>query len=708
VRRLWVWLLLLFLPVSAVAAPMTVWHSYRGAEEAALLEASRVYTEETDVVVKMIAVPFGAFDAKVETAIPRGNGPDAFIAPQGSLGKWSKMGLLAPIDVLVPEQLPVTTQATQFDGVQYGVPLAFKSLLLLYNPTLVQTPPTTTDELLALAKRLRDPARGEYGLAWQAAEPYFHAPFMFGAGAQTHVSGAVTLDTPEHAVAYGLTQSLSAYGPTRPTGERVGQLYDEGKVAVVISGPWFVADRTRPIVAAPLPVVSSTGTPARPYLTVDAAFLTAGGDNVSVSRAFLLWLAGPKGAAIRANIGGQAVSHTGTPSADPIIQALAKQAEVAVPLPMSQDIAAVWESMGRALRRVQRGSTTPEGAAEEAQIYFNALNRPSPTAANPTPYLIGLGLLVLALFWRLYRGFTRGGLRKYRRFLGDYLWIAPAGIAVFTLVAVPFLLGASVAFFTHDAGTWTFVGLRNFGDILLSRDWPVHHPMSFFYTLGVTVLWTVTNVALHLGIGMSLALALREPWVRSRGLLRALLILPWAVPNYITALIWRTMFDAQYGAINAILSLLLARPVETDWFASFSLAFTANLVTNTWLGFPFMMVVTLGALSAIPGDLEEAAEIDGASYWQRLRLVVLPVLKPALMPAIILGSVWTFNMFNVIYLVSGGEPDGGSEILISEAYRWAFSRGNRYGYAAAYAVLIFGVLWLYSKLTARLSDRRVL
>ena len=168
------------------------------------------------------------------------------------------------------------------------------------------------------------------------------------------------------------------------------------------------------------------------------------------------------------------------------------------------------------------------------------------------------------------------------------------------------------------------------------------------------------------------------------------------------------MFDAQYGAINAILSLLLARPVETDWFASFSLAFTANLVTNTWLGFPFMMVVTLGALSAIPRDLEEAAEVDGASYLQRLRLVVLPVLKPALMPAVILGSVWTFNMFNVIYLVSGGEPDGGSEILISEAYRWAFSRGNRYGYAAAYAILIFGVLWLYSKFTARLSDRRVL
>ena len=83
------------------------------------------------------------------------------------------------------------------------------------------------------------------------------------------------------------------------------------------------------------------------------------------------------------------------------------------------------------------------------------------------------------------------------------------------------------------------------------------------------------------------------------------------------------------------------------------------------------------------------------------------MLQPALLPAVILGSIWTFNMFNIIYLVSSGEPDGGTEILISEAYRWAFTRGHRYGYAAAYAVLIFGVLLLYSKMTDRLLARRV-
>jgi arabinogalactan oligomer/maltooligosaccharide transport system permease protein len=204
-------------------------------------------------------------------------------------------------------------------------------------------------------------------------------------------------------------------------------------------------------------------------------------------------------------------------------------------------------------------------------------------------------------------------------------------------------------------------------------------------------------------IGVALALILREPRVRLRGVWRAALILPWAVPNYITALIWRTMFDAQYGAVNAVLGLISGRgePAPIDWFGSFSAAFCANLATNTWLGFPFMMVVTLGALQSIPRDLEEAAEVDGAGYLFRLRHVVWPMLKPALLPAVVLGSVWTFNLFNVVYLVSAGEPDGATEILISQAYRWAFSRGNLYGYAAAYAVIIFFVLVLWSRASNR-------
>jgi arabinogalactan oligomer/maltooligosaccharide transport system permease protein len=172
--------------------------------------------------------------------------------------------------------------------------------------------------------------------------------------------------------------------------------------------------------------------------------------------------------------------------------------------------------------------------------------------------------------------------------------------------------------------------------------------------------------------------------------------LPWAVPSYVTALAWKGMFHRQFGAVNALLRAVGLEPVS--WFSHFSTAFAANVATNVWLGFPFMMVVVMGALTSIPKDVLEAAEVDGATNWQRFRLVTLPLLRPALLPAVVLGSVWTFNMFNVVFLVSGGEPDGTTDILVSEAYRWAFTRDAQYGYAAAYAVLIFALLAVGSRL----------
>jgi len=151
--------------------------------------------------------------------------------------------------------------------------------------------------------------------------------------------------------------------------------------------------------------------------------------------------------------------------------------------------------------------------------------------------------------------------------------------------------------------------------------------------------------------------------------------------------------------VNALLVMLGLEPI--GWFTRFSTAFAANVATNTWLGFPFMMVVALGALQSIPQDLYEAAEVDGASRWAQFRRITLPLLRPALLPAVILGCVWTFNMFNIIYLVSGGEA--GTDILVSEAYRWAFQRNEQYGFAAAYSVLIFFVLLAWPQVTKRAS-----
>jgi arabinogalactan oligomer/maltooligosaccharide transport system permease protein len=697
---------------AALGAEVTVWHAYRGEERAALEAVAAQWGEATGHTVRAVAVPFGAFDSKLETAVPRGNGPDLFVAGHASLGKWSAMGLIEPWSEPTTGHLPATVAAVTLDEQVWGVPLAFKSLVLLYDPAVVEQVPTTTDELVATAKRLT--ADGRYGLAYQAAEPYFHAPWVHGFGGSLLDGDDAALDSDAQARALGLARRLAVdegIAPQQPTAELIGRLYDEGKAAFVISGPWFVADTTRPIAAAPLPVVSETGRPAEPFLTVEAAFVATQAQQPDLARAFAAHLAGPEGASVRSSQGRQAVSWSDTPTDDPLLAVLAAQAEHARPMPTDPRVQIAFESQARALRDVLRGAVGAEAAAAGAQKTFAVMSRPPPPPAPVAPYLAVLAVVLLgALGWLLAPLRHPAERQRIWSHRFDYLWIAPAALAMSVLVAVPFVVGASVSLFAHQGGQWSFVGLAHFADILLSRDWPLTSPLSFFFTLLVTVVWTVTNLTLHVGIGVALALVLREPWIRLRGVWRALLILPWAVPNYITALIWKGMFHAQYGAINALLGLLMLRdgPAPIDWFGSFALAFTANLTTNTWLGFPFMMVVTLGALQAIPRELEEAAEIDGATWWQRFRLVVWPSLRPALLPAVILGSVWTFNMFNVVFLVSQGEPNSTTEILISEAYRWAFSRGNRYGYASAYAVLIFFVLLAYSRGANRLAGTRVL
>ena len=323
------------------------------------------------------------------------------------------------------------------------------------------------------------------------------------------------------------------------------------------------------------------------------------------------------------------------------------------------------------------------------------------------------GLLLALLFLAAFVGWIQRFGRMVRDHAFAYGYAAPAMVGMILFVFFPFISGFAFSFFEHVSGDdmsntvvmfdmhFRFKGLQNFFEILASPQYSITDGRNFYFTLMVTILWTVSNVALHVGIGLALALVLKNQWLKLKGIYRVLLILPWAVPNYITALIWRGMFDVEYGTINYLLEAVGIGKVA--WWDHFWTAFAANLTTNVWLGFPFMMVISLGALQSIPADLYEAAEVDGASRWQQFRHITLPLLKPALFPAVILGTIWTFNMFNIIYLVSGGAPERKTDILITEAYRWAFEGGRRYGYAAAYSVIIFVILLVYSVFTNRMT-----
>jgi ABC-type sugar transport systems, permease components len=177
--------------------------------------------------------------------------------------------------------------------------------------------------------------------------------------------------------------------------------------------------------------------------------------------------------------------------------------------------------------------------------------------------------------------------------------------------------------------------------------------------------------------------------------IRTLLILPWAIPQVIVALTWRSMFNYEYGAINLFIAHYL-RMAPVEWLGKPLEAFSACIITNIWLGFPFMMTIALGGLQSIPQELYEAADIDGASGWQKFWTVTAPLLRPVMIPAITLGIIWTFNNVNIIWLVSnGGEPSDQTHILVSYVYKAAFNL-YRYGYAAALSMVIFVILFAFS------------
>lgn len=215
----------------------------------------------------------------------------------------------------------------------------------------------------------------------------------------------------------------------------------------------------------------------------------------------------------------------------------------------------------------------------------------------------------------------------------------------------------------------------------------------FYSVFFKTLVWTIVNVFFHVTLGVMLAILLNRK-LPGKAIFRVLLILPWAVPQYITALTWRGMFMSDSGAINLILAKIGIDSV--NWLSEPTTAFIACIITNIWLGFPFMMMIALGGLQSIPKELYEAARIDGATAWKQFLNVTIPLLKPIMIPAITLGIVWTFNNLNVMWLVSsGGQPADHTHILVSYVYRAAFNL-YRYGYAAAFSVIIFVLLAIFS------------
>jgi len=312
-----------------------------------------------------------------------------------------------------------------------------------------------------------------------------------------------------------------------------------------------------------------------------------------------------------------------------------------------------------------------------------------------------------------------------------WLYILPAGFVMIFITMIPQLYQVWMSFTDYrvknlryvmfDPSTWEkyappFVGLENYIKILTNN--LAIENYNFWRLLLFNVTWTVANVVFHVVLGIAIALVLNNKELIGKRLYRALYVLPWAIPGYIAALTWRNMYDPRFGAFNLLLAkinvalgtsfatdtrwLLVTDPPIGGPLSFLPLAFYCVLLANIWLGWPFMMVVATGALQAIPAELYEAASIDGASAWQKLQKITLPLIRPAMVPAIMLGTIMTFNQFNVIYFISEGGPFGRTEILITQAFKLVYEQ-RLYGVAAAFSIVVFFVLLIITLLQNRVT-----
>jgi arabinogalactan oligomer/maltooligosaccharide transport system substrate-binding protein len=372
--------------IAQAATDLTVWHAYRGDEKAAFEKVVGMYNaKQKDVVVKTLAVPYDAYADKITASVPRGKGPDVFIFAQDRLGGWVEAGqTIEPIDFFVDDKVtaqlvPGMMEAMTYRDTVYGLPLNFKSIAMIYNTALVKTPPKTTGELIKVAKSLTNAPSGRFGLAYEYSNFFFHAALMNAFGGQVFAPGPKpVIDSPQNVAA--VKTMLKWYKqdgilPADPSSTLIASLFNDGKAAIVFSGPWFlgeVQDKVKYAIA-PLPTVDEAGgKPLRPWLTVEGVYVSAGSKQKEASYAFAEYLVSLDAARVLALEGGQlptnkAVYSDSKVAANPTLQGFRKQLDTAVPMPNYAEMTLMWSPVTTAMNKIVKGSATPEVALKEAQ-----------------------------------------------------------------------------------------------------------------------------------------------------------------------------------------------------------------------------------------------------------------------------------------------------------------------------------------------------
>src|SRR5215471_1736033 len=280
------------------------------------------------------------------------------------------------------------------------------------------------------------------------------------------------------------------------------------------------------------------------------------------------------------------------------------------------------------------------------------------------------------------------------------VFVAPAILYVLLLVGVPFLLALyySVSAYTIYDPSWRFVGLENFADIL-------ENPV-FLQTLGNTFVFTFGSQIIGLILGKFGALLLLRPF-RGRRIVRALVILPWAVPIALATVAWEWMFDSLYSVINwALIALgIVTRSAAPNWLGTPHLAMLSVIVVNAWRFFPFAIVIFLAGITAIPQDVLDAATVDGAGFWRRNYQIIMPMILPIVAISLVFGIVFTFTDLSIVFLMTMGGPVGATSVLGFQGFQTGIVSGD-VSHGAAISLFMLPVLLIVVVAMLRFIRRR--
>lgn len=277
-----------------------------------------------------------------------------------------------------------------------------------------------------------------------------------------------------------------------------------------------------------------------------------------------------------------------------------------------------------------------------------------------------------------------------------YSWLcsAPSLLLILLIVVFPILYTAYISVTNMNVYHWfnfSFVGLENYRDALFVFD------SGFLAALGRTVIWTVLNMVLQLVIAFVLASLLNIRDFRGRKIYKTILMVPWAIPGYVSILLWKTgMFNSQFGLLNQWMERLSLQAVR--WLANDVSAFLCCTVVNLWLALPFMIMIMDGALQAVDKSYYESAILDGATWLQRAVHITIPEIRGIIGPAVLITLFTTFKQFDVVYLLTqqaGARTGANIHTILTYAHENAFITNN-YGYSSAVSMIIFAVLILFS------------